>query len=418
MNRPIRVLIVDDREWSRDTIKDTIFDFDCQFSEARDGESALKHLELASFDVVFLDLQLPDISGLEVLQRARKLTTDIGNVIILTGFPEDDTRKEAEALGAFRYITKAPAGREEIRKAFTDATCVINGGASGAVTAGAAVEDGRIRVQEPPATVMDAGIPPPILPRLLVLDDDQRWLDTVQDQLGNDFDLTLTASADEACELVTTGERFDLVVLDMLLRGDNGLDVLRRLRRQVPTLRAIILTGEPPSPDSVLTAGLLGALRYVSKGASRTLSATVTEILRSSSRRIFLSYERSDQPTVSRLYDQLTDAGLLPWMDDRNAEPGSDWMMHILQVIKQSDYFVFCLSPRSAAKEGVIAEEVNQGLARQARLPVGSRFFYVARLEECEIPERLRKIQYVDLFREGGAEKLIRALTSEHVAGN
>src|SRR5437773_1434969 len=106
MSRPIRVLIVDDKEWSRDTLKDTIFDFDCRFSEAEDGKSALELLELASFDVVFLDLKLPDISGLEVLRRARKLATDIGNVIILTGFPEDDTRKEAEQLGAFRYITK------------------------------------------------------------------------------------------------------------------------------------------------------------------------------------------------------------------------------------------------------------------------------------------------------------------------
>lgn len=122
MNRAIRVLIVDDRVSVRRTIKNVLRGFKCTFSEAVKGEDALALIEQNLYDVIFMDIKLPGISGIETLQEAKHIQPNLGKVIMLTGYPEEVTKIEAEKLGAFAYLSKAPVKRDEIRKLFTEAS--------------------------------------------------------------------------------------------------------------------------------------------------------------------------------------------------------------------------------------------------------------------------------------------------------
>lgn len=76
-----------------------------QTQPAADGEEALALAERRHFDVVILDMRMPGISGLEVLQKLRPTSPDC-EFIMLTGEGSIETAVQAMKLGAFDYITK------------------------------------------------------------------------------------------------------------------------------------------------------------------------------------------------------------------------------------------------------------------------------------------------------------------------
>jgi DNA-binding response OmpR family regulator len=114
---------------------------------------------------------------------------------------------------------------------------------------------------------------------VLVVDDEPTVREVVAGYLRRDGH-TVTEAADgtDAIDLVER-EHFDLVVLDMMLPGVNGLDILRRIR-QLGDMPVIMLTARSEESDRV--AGLeLGADDYVVKPFSpRELAARVNGVLR------------------------------------------------------------------------------------------------------------------------------------------
>lgn len=418
MSRRTQVLIVDDREVVRTTLQDILLDFDCAFSEAGDGGTALRLMSETQFDVIFLDLKLPDRSGVEVLREGRRLGTALGKVIILTGQPEPTTQAETTELGAFSYLKKSPLDWQEIRNTFVKA--VPDAPPRSSTTSAAAPERklgrkqaNRLRRSSP----KEADPGGARRPRLLVLDDNKLWLETMGQVLGADFDLVLTNSVEEALRRVKK-EHFALVVLDKkLLGGVSGLDVFSEMRKVVPDLWAIILT-QYPDYGSAVESGRRGALDYVPKDLA-TLPETIKRILNKQVKplRVFLSYETTDRLRVAHLYKKLMARGLRPWMDCKDIKPGIEWEPEIRRAIEEVDRFVYCLSRYSLYKEGTMRKELRQALERQAGLLGSSIFFITARLEDCEVLEPIRRFQYVDLFRKDGFAKLVGALSSDGKSG-
>ncbi len=80
---------------------------------ASTGSSGIKMLKEKKPQVVFLDLQLPDIHGIEVLKQIKQLSRETA-VIVLTGYGSSDNVVEAMRLGAYEFINK-PFALEEIR---------------------------------------------------------------------------------------------------------------------------------------------------------------------------------------------------------------------------------------------------------------------------------------------------------------
>jgi len=71
------------------------------------GKSALKALDTADWDVLLLDLKLPDADGVDILARVRKEHPDL-QTIIVTGFANVQSAIDTMRLGAFDYLTKPP----------------------------------------------------------------------------------------------------------------------------------------------------------------------------------------------------------------------------------------------------------------------------------------------------------------------
>jgi hypothetical protein len=125
---------------------------------------------------------------------------------------------------------------------------------------------------------------------------------------------------------------------------------------------------------------------------------------------IFLSYAREDEDKVKELYQRLSDAGFEPWMDKKDILPGEIWKSRIPQAIRESDFFLACLSGNSVNKRGWIQREIKDALDIWQEKLDSDIYLIPARLEDCEIPERLGDFQWVDLFEEDGWTRLVKAI--------
>jgi hypothetical protein len=125
---------------------------------------------------------------------------------------------------------------------------------------------------------------------------------------------------------------------------------------------------------------------------------------------IFLSYAREDEERVEDLYQELSNAGFKSWMDKKDILPGEEWELTIQKAIRRSDFFLACLSTNSVTKRGFLQKEIHLALDIWQEKLEDDIYLIPARLEDCEVPGRLRKFQRVDLFKEDGWPRLLKAV--------
>jgi len=162
----------------------------------------------------------------------------------------------------------------------------------------------------------------------------------------------------------------------------------RQMEQQIARLQAL-LTQVPPSQHT---------------------AQPVTPMESSRQLKVFLCHASGDKPTVRNLYRRLRSDGIAPWLDEEDLLPGQDWQLEIPKAVRSSDVVIICLSSRAITKAGYVQKEIKDALDVADRQPEGTIFLIPLRLEVCEVPERLRRWQWVDLFREIGYERLLRAL--------
>lgn len=127
--------------------------------------------------------------------------------------------------------------------------------------------------------------------------------------------------------------------------------------------------------------------------------------------RVFLSHASVDKPAVRGLYERLHAEGFIePWLDEEDLLPGQDWRREIPKAVRATDVVIVCLSGSSINKAGFFQEEIKYALDAADTKPEGAIFIIPVRLEECNVPERIARWQWVNLFKESGYPKLIRAL--------
>jgi DNA-binding NtrC family response regulator len=108
-----RILVVDDEAIVRRSCKRALAGDDVQVDAVDSGAQALERIEAESYDVVVLDIMMPGIDGMEVLQRVKESHPDI-EVVMVTGLSQIDTAVRSMKLGAFDYIPK-PFDPDELK---------------------------------------------------------------------------------------------------------------------------------------------------------------------------------------------------------------------------------------------------------------------------------------------------------------
>ncbi len=109
------LLVVDDEKSVRYSFE-RIFENYYHVITAEDGIAALNIIDTKSesIDIIFLDVRMPGMNGIEVLRKIKKISRNIP-VIIMTAFSDSDTAIEAMKEGAFDYLLK-PLRNEELRE--------------------------------------------------------------------------------------------------------------------------------------------------------------------------------------------------------------------------------------------------------------------------------------------------------------
>lgn len=102
------ILIVEDNPMNIETIIDLLeFSYECGVTKALDGKEAIDLLAEMKFDLIFLDMQLPKIDGLEVLNRIKKdpATAEIP-VIAVSAHAMKENKEYFIEMGCEDYISK------------------------------------------------------------------------------------------------------------------------------------------------------------------------------------------------------------------------------------------------------------------------------------------------------------------------
>ena len=99
-----RVLVVDDEMGVRESLR-AILQSECEVLAASSGQEALKLITKEPVDIMTLDLKMPGLGGIGVLERAKQLDPDI-EVVIITGYGSLDTAVQGLRLRAFDYLSK------------------------------------------------------------------------------------------------------------------------------------------------------------------------------------------------------------------------------------------------------------------------------------------------------------------------
>ncbi len=99
------ILVVDDQFGDRETLKTILEDKGYRVATASDGAEAIKMVKERHYDIIFLDIKLPGIDGVETFERVKEIDSRVA-VIMMTGYTEEDLVKRAISGGAYTCIYK------------------------------------------------------------------------------------------------------------------------------------------------------------------------------------------------------------------------------------------------------------------------------------------------------------------------
>ena len=112
MKNQKHILVCDDEEGIRESLR-LILEDHYRLSFANDGMQCLDFLKQSpDVDLIFLDIKMPQVNGLDILKQIIKMQPD-AKVVIVSGYKSVETASEASKGGASDYITK-PFEKKEI----------------------------------------------------------------------------------------------------------------------------------------------------------------------------------------------------------------------------------------------------------------------------------------------------------------
>ncbi|MEM1283364.1 MAG: sigma-54 dependent transcriptional regulator, partial [Chlamydiota bacterium] len=100
-----KILVVDDEELLRDFVAETLKRQYLDVTTAEDGTKALRLIKENTYDLVFTDMKMPDMTGLDLMQQAKEISPN-SLFVIVTGFASIENAVDAMRFGAFNYLVK------------------------------------------------------------------------------------------------------------------------------------------------------------------------------------------------------------------------------------------------------------------------------------------------------------------------
>jgi DNA helicase-2/ATP-dependent DNA helicase PcrA len=126
--------------------------------------------------------------------------------------------------------------------------------------------------------------------------------------------------------------------------------------------------------------------------------------------KVFLSYSPEDKDAVNTHYQNLLANGIDAWFKEENLLPGQERELEVPKAARDADAFIIFLSNKSINQEGYFQKEIKIALDIADEKPEGIIYIIPTRLEDCILPARIGKWQWVDLFSNSGFSRLMKSL--------
>jgi CheY-like chemotaxis protein len=254
---------------------------------------------------------------------------------------------------------------------------------------------------------------------ILVVDDDRRTTDVVSESIDRDqlFKLVEVENAEEAVEVLTHPYNWQIPVPDLVLINPElyaaHAPIIKTalMRANIPQMRTA-LVGVSALSDSYSLHMLPTPIKK--KDVVTLIDQLYRDIAQTGSSKgnaqVFLSHSSGDKERVRALYQRLSSDGVQCWFDEENLLGGQDWDYEISRAIQESKIFLACLSNHSVNKAGYVQAELKKALDVADKQPEGAVFILPVRLEDCVLPRRLSRWHRIDLFLDGGYERLLKSV--------
>lgn len=169
---------------------------------AYNGREALEKYKNNQFDLVFMDVKMPDMNGVEVFKHMREINPDV-RVVIMTGYSVEDLLAEAVNKGAIGVLHK-PIEINELESVIERLD-----------------KDGAI----------------------LLVDDDQDYVDSLKSMLEQRGQRVLVTSNGKDALEYALNEKIKVMLLDLRLPVDSGLEIIRSFKKNGLYVPIIVITG-------------------------------------------------------------------------------------------------------------------------------------------------------------------------------
>jgi DNA-binding NtrC family response regulator len=278
----IKLLLVDDEEDYVKAMAERMEMRDVGSRVALSGEEALRLVEDDAPDVMVLDLRMPGIDGMQVLERVKREHPHV-QVIILTGHGSAKEEEAARRLGAFEYLQKPTDASDllkTVRSAWKKGLRLLKDSKdefdrsmiAAALAEGGLTEMAREKLREPRTQRVDT--PPAPTGQeteraarglsVLFVDDEEDFVRTMAERMEmREVGSEVALNGRQALQMLEQ-EIPDVMVLDLRMPGIDGMEVLRRVKKSYPQIEVIIMTGHGSDADEE-EARRLGAFDYLRK---------------------------------------------------------------------------------------------------------------------------------------------------------
>jgi two-component system, cell cycle response regulator len=272
-----RILVVDDEESNRDLLEAILAADGYQITLAADGPTALALAAESPPDLILLDLMMPGMSGLQTCQRLKQEPATAGvPVIMVTALGQIANKEAAITCGADDFVTK-PVSPDDLRARVRAMLTVrpIARELDRTLAYLHELEAARHAEQhEAPTPVIPEAPPQPatgVVPiPILVVDDDVVTRTLYGDLLvEHGFQVFAAATGKEGLDLLRR-QPVEAALLDIMMPGMSGLELLERLHAQDADLPVIMLTAHASSQNAI-GALKLGAFDFIVKGLDHDL---------------------------------------------------------------------------------------------------------------------------------------------------
>jgi len=255
------ILIVDDDPRYRSLLRERLQNAGYLITEAADGVEAVDILRVESYDVILLDLNMPNMDGFEVLEwlKQNKNTKDT-NVIVLTADSKRDTVVTSLTLGAKDFITKTSSKLEMLtRIRYLSGIKVLE-----------EMTHEKISDEELARS------------KILIVDDEPLSIELTARRIEKQGFTVLRANSGEQAIAMVKEQDVQLILLDINMPGMDGYTTLKHLREhKAKEELAIVMVTAIEEPDVVIDCIRADADDYIMKPFHPTeLIARINTVLR------------------------------------------------------------------------------------------------------------------------------------------